>query len=199
MSLIRLIARPMLATSFVASGVARLKNSSTTGEQLRPTLERIESLVPSINGLASQEATVAKVVGGTQVGAGALLAIGKFPRLSSALLALTAILTSIAEFKNADASTKEGRANRLSALLKNISLIGGVLVAAVDRNGKPSLAWRAEHLAKDSKKNFTKTGDNLSKKAERLAKKAQKEVKAARKNVKNSAQDALHAAGFDKA
>lgn len=147
MSIVRLIARPLLATGFVAVGVERLRNVEATAEQLTPTLSRLGSTVPSAAAAASNPVLVARVLGYTQVGAATLLGMGKFTRLSSLLLAGTAALNSVVEYRNAEASTASERKERRNQLLKNLSLIGGVLLSAVDTNGRPGLAWRANHLA----------------------------------------------------
>ena len=89
--------------------------------------------------LAQRPRTVGRIVGGLQIGAAALLAFGKFPRLSASLLASTAALTAVG-----DSATAAG--SRTPALLKNLSLAGGVLLASVDTAGQPSLAWRARKL-----------------------------------------------------
>ena len=150
MSLVRLIARPLLATGFVAVGVERLRNADQTAEQLAPTLSRIGGAVPAAAAATSNPALVARVVGYTQVTAGSLLGMGKFTRIASLLLAGTTALNTVVEYRNAEASTSAERKERRSQLLKNLSLIGGVLLSAVDTNGRPGLAWRASHLASDT-------------------------------------------------
>ena len=74
MSIVRLLARPLLATGFIAAGVDRLRDSDQTAEHLRPTLDRVGSMVPSAASITGNPALVAKVLGATQVGAGSLLA-----------------------------------------------------------------------------------------------------------------------------
>ena len=78
---------------------------------------------------------------------GILLATGKFPRVASVVLAGTLIPTTAAgtDFWNeADPVKKEAQRN---AFIKNVGLLGGVLLAAVDTEGKPSLAWRGRQKA----------------------------------------------------
>ncbi|MBT8161071.1 MULTISPECIES: DoxX family protein [Arthrobacter] len=164
MSLVRFLARPMLASSFVIAGLDKLKNADDTAKQLSPLLRRAAETLP----FATDEKMLARVIGGTQVGAGALLALGKCSRISATLLAGISALNTFVEYRSADISTKEGRIARRSRLLKNLSLTGGVLLAAVDTAGRPSLAWRAEHLAMDAKK---ATGKQL-KKTDRAVRKA---------------------------
>ncbi|WP_426298521.1 DoxX family protein [Arthrobacter sp. R-11] len=164
MSLIRFPARPMLASSFVVSGIDKLKNADDTAKQLSPLLRRASDSLP----FPADEKLIARLIGGTQLGAGALLALGKLPRFSAGLLAVISGLNAFVEWRSADISTKEGRLERRAQLLKNISLTGGALLAAVDTAGKPSLAWRAEHLAMDARK----AGGKQLKKADRAVRKA---------------------------
>ena len=49
--------------------------------------------------------------------------------------------------------TGPGQARRSgSHFLKNLGLLGGLLLAAVDTEGKPGLAWRAQRAAKDARR-----------------------------------------------
>ncbi len=179
MTIVRFVARPLLASSFIASGVDRLKNSDNTAKQLQPVLERAGKTVPSIRSVTGNEQLVAKVLGGTQVGAGLLLGIGKLSRMAALLLVLTSALNTVVESRSADANTKEDKTQRRNQLLKNVSLIGGVLLAAVDTNGRPGLAWRAEHLAGDARK----SAKSLSKDAKKQWEKADKGVRSSASGV----------------
>lgn len=179
MSFVRFLARPMLASSFVLAGLDKLKNADDTAEQLSPILRRTSESLP----FPSNEKVLARVIGGTQVGAGVLLALGKFARLSATVLAIISALNAFVEWRSADISTKEGRATRRKQLLKNVSLTGGVLLASVDTAGKPSLAWRAEHLAAEAKK----TASHLAADAKKTTgKQLHKADKAVRKAVDNA-------------
>ncbi|MFJ4207218.1 DoxX family membrane protein [Paenarthrobacter sp. NPDC089675] len=164
MSVIRFLARPMLASSFVITGLDKLKNADDTAQQLSPVLRRASESLP----FKTDEKVLARVIGGAQLGAGALLGLGKLSRLAATVLALTSALNTYVEWRSADISTKEGRSARRAQLLKNISLTGGVLLASVDTAGRPSLAWRAEHLAADARK---VTGKQF-KKADKAVRKA---------------------------
>lgn len=164
MSLVRFLARPMLASSFVLAGMDKLKNADDTAAQLSPLLRRVAESLP----FQANEKVLARVIGGTQVGAGVCLALGKSARLAATVLAVISALNGYVEWRSADISSKDGRDARRKQLLKNVSLTGGVLLASVDTAGKPSLAWRAEHLAADARKG---TGKQL-KKADKAVRKA---------------------------
>lgn len=156
MSFVRIFARPLLGSSFVAAGVDRLKHAESAGEQLEPTLQRLNTLVPSAQAVTGNAKLVGQLVGATQIAAGLMLGMGKVSRLAALLLVGTSALNAVVEYKSAADSTAEARRLRRHGLLKNLSLIGAVLLAAVDTNGRPGLAWRAGHLASDAQKQLRK-------------------------------------------
>jgi uncharacterized membrane protein YphA (DoxX/SURF4 family) len=168
MSLVRLIARPLLASSFVWSGLERLRKPTESGERLRPGLRRLSAVAPQLGQFAERPATVAQVLGGVQVVAGLLFALGKFPRLSASLLVGASALTSFED------SSGSSNGSRSGARLRNASLAGGVLLASVDTAGQPSLAWRAQHLTADARKHLAKTNRDLGRTVKRTAADARK-------------------------
>ncbi|MFC3299762.1 DoxX family protein [Arthrobacter agilis] len=180
MTLVRVIARPMIASSFVFSGVDRLRNAGATAPQLKPVLAGVTKVVPSAAAVTGNEKLVGQVLGATQVGAAVLLGIGRFSRVAALLLTVTATVNTLVDYRSADSSTKEGKKARRTQLLKNLSLMGAVLLAAVDTNGRPGLAWRAEHLAMDARKNATGLGKD-----------ARKQLKKADKAVRKTAADVV--------
>ena len=180
MPFVRTLARPMLASSFILAGLDKLKNSDDTAQQLSPLLRKAAASLP----FQTNEKTLARVIGGTQVGAGVLFGLGKFSRLSAGLLTVVSLLNTFVEWRSADISSKEGRENRRNQLLKNVSLSGGALLASVDTAGKPGLAWRAEHLAADARRNAS----HLAAGARRTTtKKLNKADKAVRRAVEHAA------------
>lgn len=146
MSLIRALARPLLAAPFVAGGLSRVRTPEATASQLRPALQRASRAVPQLSTLADRPELVARVLGGVQLGAGALLAVGKLPRLSSSLIVLSQALTVAADTQSED------RGHKIATLTTQAGLTGGALLAAVDTAGKPSLAWRAQDAGRRGKR-----------------------------------------------
>ncbi|MHA7274955.1 DoxX family protein [Arthrobacter sp. HLT1-21] len=189
MTLVRVLARPMLASSFVVAGIDRLRNAEAAGTQLRPTLDRINRAVPSAASVTANEKVVAQALGAAQVGAAALLGIGRFSRLAALVLVGTAGLNTLVDFKSADSSTAEARKSRRNQLLKNVSLIGAVLLASVDTNGRPGLAWRAEHFASDAKRNAKAFSHDTRKSTKTIARDTEKQLKKANKSVRKTASD----------
>lgn len=149
MSLLRAAARPMLSSYFLLSGVRAVRNPDQFVADAEPVANR---LVPAAQRLApdqvadllpTETSTLVRVNGVLQMAGGVALATGKGRRLGSGLLALSLIPTTLARhpfWSRTDASTRS--ADR-SQFVKNVSLLGGVLISSADTEGKPSLAWRA--------------------------------------------------------
>ena len=85
-----------------------------------------------------------------QVAAGVLLATGRAPRLASAALAATLVPTTVASHRFWELEPGDERTNQKAHLLKNASLLGGLILASADTAGQPGLAWKARHLGHET-------------------------------------------------
>jgi hypothetical protein len=83
-----------------------------------------------------------------QVGGGLLLATGKLPRLASAALAFTVIPGSVGGHMFWNEADPQRKADERRAFMTDLSLLGGLIIAAVDTEGKPSLGWRGRRAAR---------------------------------------------------
>ena len=137
-SLVRLIARPMLASAYIANGVVRVKNPDVAASSVEP----ISKMAKKKFDVEIDPALIARATGVAQVTAGSLLAIGKMPRLSSSILVTTYLLEVVGQQLNKETRSTDG-------LLAKTAILGGALLASVDTAGKPGLAWRAQHAAED--------------------------------------------------
>lgn len=150
MSLSRMVARPMLASIFVVGATTALKNSSGTASKADPVTSRLVPLAQKAGiPLPSDPETLVKVNAGVQIGAGLALATGRFPRLSAALLAASLVPTTAAGHRYWEIQDPAQRTQQKLHFFKNVSLVGGLMIASTDREGKPALAWRAKHAAKE--------------------------------------------------
>ncbi|MBX3285922.1 MAG: DoxX family protein, partial [Actinobacteria bacterium] len=95
--------------------------------------------------------------GAVQVGAGLLLATGRFPRAASTALAITLVPTTVAGHPFWELEGDERRAQRIH-FLKNCGLLGGLILAAVDTEGRPGIAYRARHARDEAKAVAAATG-----------------------------------------
>jgi uncharacterized membrane protein YphA (DoxX/SURF4 family) len=146
--LIRRIARPLLAATFIGQGVEALRNPKSAADAARSTLDGLGTLPEPVSARVPTDAeTVARINGAVQVGGGLLLASGKLPRLASAALAITVVPGSLGGHLFWNEVDPQRKAEGRRAFLIDLSLIGGLIVAAVDTEGRPSLGWRGRRAA----------------------------------------------------
>ncbi|MGE2688866.1 DoxX family membrane protein [Mycolicibacterium pulveris] len=146
--LIRRIARPMLSAVFITRGVDALRSPKPAADATRPTLEGLSKLPDPVGtNVPSDAETVARINAVVQIGGGLLLATGKLPRLASAALALSVVPGSLGGHAFWQETDPQRKADERRAFVTDISLIGGLIIAAVDTEGKPSLGWRGSRAA----------------------------------------------------
>jgi uncharacterized membrane protein YphA (DoxX/SURF4 family) len=140
----------MLATTFITRGVEALRSPKPAADAARPTLEGLSKLPDPVGTNVPTDAeTVAKVTAGVQIGAGLLLAWGKLPRLSSAALAVSVVPGSLGAHAFWNETDPARKAAERRALLSDVGLIGGLIIASVDTEGRPSLGWRGRRAARN--------------------------------------------------
>lgn len=146
--LIRRIARPLLSAVFIGQGVETLRNPKVTVDAAEPTMAALRNLPEPVGGkVPSDPETAARINAAVQVGGGLLLATGKLPRLASAALAFTVIPGSLGAHLFWTESDPQRKAQKRRDLLADLSLLGGLIIAAADTAGKPSLGWRGRQAA----------------------------------------------------
>ena len=173
----------MLASIFAIQGLDTLlhpeKVAPRADKVVRPLAERV-SVMPD------QTETAVRINGAVQLAAASLLAIGRFPRLSAFALAATLIPTTVAGHAFWEFEDDKDRAQQRIHFLKNLSMFGGLLIAAGDTAGQPSLAWRGRHAARAARHDLTlasrsaKAGARAGAKAGRAKAKANRAVKVSR-------------------
>jgi putative oxidoreductase len=136
---IRALARPMLASMFVTGGLDTLRHPARKVPAADPVVGGLAQWLPS--GVSTKQVVLAD--GALKVTAGGLLALGRFPRVSALALAGSLVPTTIAGHAFWKESDPAKRKQQRVHFTKNVSMLGGLLLAAVDTEGKPSLAWRA--------------------------------------------------------
>lgn len=147
--LIRRIARPLLSVAFIGQGVDALRNPKPAADAARPALDGMRHLPDPIGTNVPTDAeNFARINAAVQIGGGLLLATGKMPRLASAALAFTVIPGSLGGHMFWTESDPQRKADERRAFMTDVSLLGGLIIAAVDTEGKPSLGWRGRRAAR---------------------------------------------------
>jgi uncharacterized membrane protein YphA (DoxX/SURF4 family) len=147
--LVRRVARPLLAAAFLGQGVAALRRPEQAAETARPTVEGLRRLPDSAATKVPQDPeTFARVTAAVQIGGGLLLASGRLPRLASAALACTVVPGSLGGHLFWTETDPQRKAQQQRDFLTDLSLIGALMIASVDTEGKPSLGWRGRRAAR---------------------------------------------------
>jgi putative oxidoreductase len=172
MSLSRLIARPMLSSIFVVGGVNALRNAPALAAKASPVTDKLVPLaqkaVPQLP-IPTDPVVLVRINAGAQVAAGLALATGRMPRLSAAVLGVSLAPTTFGGHRFWEVDDPAKRSQQRMNFFKNLSLLGGLLIAAGDTDGKPGIAWRARRAAKDA-----------GREAKHLGKTARREAKLAK-------------------
>ncbi len=173
MSLSRMVARPLLSSIFLVGGVNAFRNASARAAKAAPVTDRVVPLLRRVMPqLPADPETLVRINAGAQVASGLALASGRAPRLSAALLAATLIPTTAAGHRFWEIDDEAQRSTQKMHFFKNVSLAGGLIIAAGDTDGKPGVAWRARRAVKDTRREAR----HLTKAARREAKLAKAQL-----------------------
>src|ERR671933_1113143 len=176
MTIVRRLARPMLAASFVQEGLDAVLHPAKRTERARPLVDAVAGPL----GLPKDPELLIRANGAVMAGAGALFALGRVPRLTGLLLAATVapgIYLHVASIRS-DKDPERRRSER-DDLMRDLGRLGGALLAAVDTQGRPGLAWRSRHAA-----------EHLGASAQRTSRAARRNARAAQREARRAAKDA---------
>ena len=151
--MIRKLARPMLASVFVWDGVDTLRNTSEHVADTESVLKRLRKVLPReyAGYIPNDPELVTRALGGAKTAAGTSFALGKAPRTSAAVLALTHIPNLAGNsFWSAD-SKKDKEAQRTN-FITHTALLGALAIVTQDTEGKPSLRWRTAKASERANK-----------------------------------------------
>lgn len=141
--LLRRLARPMLSSMFVVGGLDALRDPGSKVPVAEDVAPPIAARIPGVP--EDDTETLIRINGGVQLAAGTLLALGRLPRLSALVLAVTLFPTTAAGHRFWESDDPGDRQNQQIHFTKNVSMLGGLVLAALDTEGRPSLGWRARH------------------------------------------------------
>lgn len=158
--IVRRLARPMLAAIFIKGGVDTLLNPEPRVQKATPLLEKAAPSLPEQ--VPSEPHQLVQLDAGVKIAAGSLLAINRLPRLASLALAATLVPTTVAGHPFWEKSDPAEKQADQQQFLKNVSILGGLILAAVDTGGKPSLGWRGRRAARKLAKRADKFSDELT-------------------------------------
>jgi putative oxidoreductase len=144
------LARPLLASMFIYGGIDAVRNPAS---KVKAAEKVTAPLARQIDVLPEDPLVLVRLNGAVQVVSGALLAAGKFRRLAALALIGSIIPTTYAGHSFWNEVDDEVRAQQKIHFLKNLGLLGGLILAASDTEGAPSTAWRLQNYRNSRKSN----------------------------------------------
>jgi putative oxidoreductase len=158
----------MLASIFVVSGVRIFIDPDSRADAAKRVTDKVGPLIEKIDPrLPSDTRSLVRIKAGVDVAAGLLLASGRLTRPAALALAINLVPTTFAGHPFWTYPQPERSAHQ-THLMKNLGLIGGLLLAAADTQGKPSLNYRTSHAV-----------DRSQRRVKRAVKTARREAKIA--------------------
>jgi putative oxidoreductase len=138
----------MLASVFAIQGFDTLLRPERVAPLAEPVAQPVTEHIPALPDKTEQ---LVRINAGVQLAAGSLLALGRWPRLSALAIAATLVPTTLAGHRFWEAEDSQERAQQRIHFLKNLAILGGLLITASDTAGRPSLAWRGRHAARSAR------------------------------------------------
>lgn len=146
--MIRRIARPLLGSIFVYTGYTGLTSDpGRKADTVAPLVEKATEALPASPAIPTSARSWVRINAGVQLGGGLLLATGRAPRAASLALAGTLVPATVVDHPFWAESNPEARREQQLHFVKNLSLLGGLLIAGFDTEGRPGLSWRARRAA----------------------------------------------------
>ena len=147
----------MLAAVFVTGGIDVLRQPGPRAEVAAPVATKVAEPLP----LPSDPEQLVKINAAVQVVAGVLLALGRFPRLAATALAASLVPTTLAGHRFWEYDDPAQRSQQQIHFLKNLGLLGGLILAMLDTEGAPSLRWRARQAARGARRRLSEAGEAI--------------------------------------
>ncbi len=189
MSLPRFAARSMLASLFLTRGAHAVRKPAELVPVAEPLTDRLVPLAqkyaPSQVGsyIPTDTTTLVRLGGVGQVLGSLALATGKLRRPAAWLLALSMVPQLLATLPFGQNKATDDDGAQRHEFATNVALLGGVLLAAQDTEGRPSLAWRANAGGEKVARSTRRAGRKLAKQAAAAKKDAQKAAKRVEKKL----------------
>ena len=141
----------MLAAMFVSGGIDAVRNPDRLVPSTKPLVDQWGSALDSV-GLPTDPKTLVQLNGAAQIAGGVMLGTGMAPRLGALTLAGSLVPTTFAGHPFWQEEDPDRRKQQRIHFFKNVSMLGGLIIASGDTEGQPGVAWRARRAVKDTRR-----------------------------------------------
>lgn len=126
----------MIASIFIIKGFETMRSPERVVKQAEPV---VRSLAEFVDFVPDDTEQAVRINAAVQVVGGALLAAGWLPRLAALAIAATLVPTTVAGHRFWEYEDPQERAQQRIQFLKNLSILGGLLMVAADCGGRRSV------------------------------------------------------------
>lgn len=150
--------RGLMASIFLVGGLAAWKRAP----QLAPKARRIADPINKATGLTLSGSELVRINAAVQLGAASLFALGFQQRLMALALAGSLVPTTIIGHAFWEADDEDERTAQKIHFLKNSAMLGGLVFAALDTGGRPSVFWTGKKAAEGIAESISATTHSVS-------------------------------------
>jgi putative oxidoreductase len=140
----------MLGAIFVVSGARAMARPDYHDQQAKQVTDWFTPVLEKAS-LPTETRTLIRINGAVQLVGALLLATGRARRPAALALAASLVPTTAAGHPFWSQHDREQRREQQVHFLKNMGLFGGLLLAALDNEGRPGLRWRTAALMGDTR------------------------------------------------
>ncbi len=149
------LATATVASLFVVGAADALRNTAAAAERAKPVADQIVGLgkkaAPQVP-IPDDAATLVRINAGVQIVAALGLATNRSPRACALVLAGSLVPTTLSGHRFWDVSDPERAKEQRQHFVKNVAVLGGLIIAAGDTDGAPGVTWRAKRVATDARR-----------------------------------------------
>ena len=190
MNLLRRVSRPLMAGIYVFGGINQLREPSSkygAAQPVAPQLAKAVNDSPVPVTLPTETEQLVKLNGAIMVGAGTLLGLNKFPRLSAAVLAASLLPTTAAGHRWWEAEGEREKTQQQVHMLKNLSMLGGLLLTVGDQGSRASVPQMGGRALRRARREAVLAGRQASLSGELQAARARRSIESAPRKVTKAA------------
>jgi len=140
----------MLALPFISGGIDVLRNPDPRAKAAAPIAAKLADVLPVP--LPSDPVQLVQIDAGLKIVGGLMLATGRMPRLAALGLATSLVPTTLAGHRFWEHDDPQQRTMQRIHFGKNVGLIGGLLITALDTGGRPSARYAARSATKRARR-----------------------------------------------
>ena len=145
MNITRAATRPLLASIFITGGLDTLRHPERPTQMAGDVATEVAEVLPV--DLPSDPESLVKLDAAAKVAGGVMLATGgALARAGAVVCAASLVPTTLAAHRFWEVADPAERSQQQIHFFKNLSILGGLLIAALDTGGRPSIPWRVGHV-----------------------------------------------------